>query len=215
MEKGTQGCHLQVSLMASAAGEATAYFGASASSSTGLGSINAEHTSSQQFGPGNAQVLRFHLPDAVYQSILGITAEDERRSQIVVDLCADEADASSIKTQRSMLRLHEDKETVQVVRQTVQVGSITRNLEALYGTMPNAKAVSGGGSPVERSSGNEDPDGGDCVICLSKPRDVAILHCRHVCLCTSCAKITSSTWSFQCPVCRGRVAAMVGLASST
>merc|ERR1711982_207640 len=61
------------------------------------------------------------------------------------------------------------------------------------------------------SLGNAETEGGDCVICLPKPREVVILHCRHVCLCKSCAKITSSTWSFQCPVCRGRVSAMVGL----
>merc|ERR1712185_435890 len=46
-------------------------------------------------------------------------------------------------------------------------------------------------------------EGTECVICLTNPRDTVVLHCRHVCLCSTCAAVTSSTWSFQCPVCRG------------
>mmetsp|Transcript_16388 Transcript_16388/g.40469 ORF Transcript_16388/g.40469 Transcript_16388/m.40469 type:complete len:309 (-) Transcript_16388:308-1234(-) len=55
-------------------------------------------------------------------------------------------------------------------------------------------------------------DGQECVVCLSAPREVVVLHCKHVCLCKACANVTSSTWSYQCPICRGRVAAFVGVA---
>ena len=51
----------------------------------------------------------------------------------------------------------------------------------------------------------------ECVVCLTEPRSVVVLHCKHVCLCRQCASVTSSTWSYQCPICRGRVAAFVGL----
>lgn len=51
----------------------------------------------------------------------------------------------------------------------------------------------------------------ECVVCLTAPREVAVLHCKHVCLCKPCASVTSSTWSYQCPICRGRVAAFVGI----
>lgn len=57
-------------------------------------------------------------------------------------------------------------------------------------------------------------EGDECVICLSNPKEVVILHCRHVCLCKHCSTITSSTWSYQCPVCRGRVSAMCALADT-
>merc|ERR1712129_491999 len=100
------------------------------------------------------------------------------------------------------LKLGEDFDSVSIARQLVQRGAAVHDLQVLYGTLPN---------PNGRPTTAGDAEGGDCVICLSKPRDVAILHCRHVCLCSSCAKITSSTWSFQCPVCRGRVAATVSL----
>mmetsp|Transcript_9853 Transcript_9853/g.17912 ORF Transcript_9853/g.17912 Transcript_9853/m.17912 type:complete len:128 (+) Transcript_9853:478-861(+) len=124
----------------------------------------------------------------------------------MLDLRADDSDPKAVTAQRSFLKLSADGNgEVQVEKQLVQCGVLVRQLDALYGTMPNPRA--GNSSPAAEG----EADGGDCVICLSNPREVAILHCRHVCLCLTCAQITSSTWSFQCPVCRGRVAAMVGL----
>merc|ERR1712203_913433 len=131
---------------------------------------------------------------------------DTEKHQLVVDLRADSSDANAVTVQRTFLKLGVspgDVTHVAVHKQMVQRGAAVRGLDSLYGTMPN---------PLQAE--RTDLEGGDCVICLSKPRDVAILHCRHVCLCATCAQITSSTWGFECPVCRGRVAAMVGLTES-
>mmetsp|Transcript_30666 Transcript_30666/g.57381 ORF Transcript_30666/g.57381 Transcript_30666/m.57381 type:complete len:171 (-) Transcript_30666:115-627(-) len=119
---------------------------------------------------------------------------------VVLDLLADSSDDKAVTAQRSYLQLpRAEGGEVHIVKQLVKCGEVIRMLDALYGTLPNP-----------RRPGSM--EGGECVICLEKPREVAILHCRHVCLCFACAQITSSTWSFQCPVCRGRVAAMVGIA---
>jgi len=79
-------------------------------------------------------------------------------------------------------------------------------MQQLFGAvMPpyaNTDAWAGGGAPNEPQ---------ECVVCLTAPREVAVLHCKHVCLCKPCASVTSSTWSYQCPICRGRVAAFVGI----
>lgn len=75
------------------------------------------------------------------------------------------------------------------------------------GPVHTAQALYGSPKPVLT-------DGDECVICLTNPKEVVILHCRHVCLCKACATITSSTWSYQCPVCRGRVSAMCALADA-
>ncbi|CAJ1452571.1 unnamed protein product [Effrenium voratum] len=123
--------------------------------------------------------------------------EKEDHHHVMLDLRANFG-SEAVVAQRSFLHL--DGGEVQVRRQLVECHSGARTtvrcLEPLYGTLPNGRQPA-----VE----------GECVICLEKPKEVAILHCRHVCLCFSCAQITSSTWSFQCPVCRGRVAGMVGL----
>eukprot|EP00439_Symbiodinium_sp_Y106_P021061 s396_g2.t1 len=121
--------------------------------------------------------------------------------QVILDLTSDSSDDRAVTAQRNCLQLSPASE-VHVLKQLVRCGQAVRILEALYGTLPNPRMLGG----AESAGG-----GGECVICLEKPREVAILHCRHVCLCLACAKITSSTWSFQCPVCRGRVAGMVGM----
>jgi len=82
--------------------------------------------------------------------------------------------------------------------------TITWSIErvACAGTIHTAQPLFG--SPKPSGSG----EGDECVICLTNPKEVVILHCRHVCLCHSCATTSSTSWSYQCPVCRGRVSAM-------
>jgi len=207
VEKDGKGCFLKAGFMASVAGEAVVYFRAAGLSDDSLEAPEAQQVTRQRFEAGNAQLLRLFLcADDVRSGLDGFTEEDGKH-QLVLDLRADSADANSVTVQRTALKVPEEGDNLQVVKQWVQCGSNVRCLGALYGTLPNpTKRTS-----VDSTASSGDADGGDCVICLSKPRDVVILHCRHVCLCTACAKITSSTWSFQCPVCRGRVAAMVGL----
>ncbi|KAJ9180203.1 hypothetical protein P3X46_008479 [Hevea brasiliensis] len=43
--------------------------------------------------------------------------------------------------------------------------------------------------------------GKECVICLTKPKDTVILPCRHMCLCSVCAKVLR-LHSNKCPICR-------------
>lgn len=43
----------------------------------------------------------------------------------------------------------------------------------------------------------------ECVICLSKQAEVALIVCGHCCLCRKCAEaIVSDDGSLQCPICR-------------
>lgn len=181
-----------------ATGTATASFLATREEVVGgaLTAPSASSSASLRFGAETRQSGRLFLSATLPESL-----KDFDGHHVVLDLRADSEDPASVTLQRSILRLSpEGAGEVHVEKQLVQCGSIVRPLDALYGTMPNP-----------RSSKADKDEGGDCVICLSNPREVAILHCRHVCLCSTCAKVTSSTWSFQCPVCRGRVAAMVGL----
>ncbi|CAH8371132.1 unnamed protein product [Eruca vesicaria subsp. sativa] len=46
-----------------------------------------------------------------------------------------------------------------------------------------------------------DIDAKECVVCLSEPRDTIVLPCRHMCMCSECAKALRFQKN-ECPVCR-------------
>merc|ERR1719215_776647 len=196
--------------MASATGTCAVYFQAHSDDIQSMTELEARQVARETFESGVGQQLRFFLTKDSLEKCLENWSESKNGCYTcVVDLSVDQCRPREISMQRSLLKFGEDGESVSVSKQWVRVGSVIRCLEPLYGTIPNAHRTS-----ISSDAVPLDSDGGDCVICMSKPRSVAILHCRHVCLCSACAKITSSTWSFQCPVCRGRVAAMVGVATT-
>jgi len=43
---------------------------------------------------------------------------------------------------------------------------------------------------------------------MTEPRDTAVLPCRHMCLCNSCAEVLRHQ-SNKCPICRSTVRSMV------
>lgn len=210
IESGKDGCFVRLKFSALSAGEVITYFNVTESSAADDGKtmpeLQASQVSRQQFSAGSSQAARLYLCKDLEADLAGFT-EAKDKHPLVIELKADSSDPKAITMQRSCLKLNSDNTGAQVTVQKIRCGTAVRTLQALYGTMPSPKDV----GRVDSGTSLGDAEGGECVICLSKPREVAILHCRHVCLCRSCATITSSTWSFQCPVCRGRVAAMVGL----
>lgn len=48
----------------------------------------------------------------------------------------------------------------------------------------------------------------ECIICLSEPRDTAVLPCRHMCFCSYCAGIVRLQCE-KCPICRQRVVSLL------
>mmetsp|Transcript_33007 Transcript_33007/g.60111 ORF Transcript_33007/g.60111 Transcript_33007/m.60111 type:complete len:285 (+) Transcript_33007:156-1010(+) len=208
IERAQEGHFLKLKVSSASGGEVVVFFLAKVAGEDGgkdLPELEANQVSRQTFSRGSSQAFRVFLCKDLSASLEGFK-EDKERYTLVVDLRADSSDARAITVERSFLKLNSEGTSAQIVSQMVKCGSAIRTLQALYGTLPNPR--------LGRENTSGDPESGECVICLSKPREVAILHCRHVCLCRSCATITSSTWSFQCPVCRGRVAAMVGTENS-
>mmetsp|Transcript_101497 Transcript_101497/g.287586 ORF Transcript_101497/g.287586 Transcript_101497/m.287586 type:complete len:344 (+) Transcript_101497:125-1156(+) len=59
-----------------------------------------------------------------------------------------------------------------------------------------------------RSLDEVDCGSADCVICLSAPRDTAVLPCRHMCFCSYCAGIVRLQCD-RCPVCRQKVKSLL------
>jgi len=185
-----------------------------------LPTLEAAQVSTLPYLPGSKQSMDLFLcagplADCLANSKSAETQKEGREwHELVIDLvtqsshCPSEADGGdrAVTAQRSTLKFNDDCKSAHIVSQAITCGQQYQQ-QALYGVLPHPKLLRSGTSSTELA--NPTGESGDCVICLSKPRCVAILHCRHVCLCKSCAAITSSTWSFQCPVCRGHVAAMV------
>ena len=48
----------------------------------------------------------------------------------------------------------------------------------------------------------------ECVICMSEPRDTTVLPCRHMCMCSECAKVLRLQ-SNKCPICRTSIESLL------
>ncbi|XP_021770600.1 probable E3 ubiquitin-protein ligase LOG2 [Chenopodium quinoa] len=79
---------------------------------------------------------------------------------------------------------------VKVLKQILWVNGMRYELQEIYGI----------GNSVESDFDGNDP-GKECVICLSEPRDTTVLPCRHMCMCSGCAKVLRFQTN-RCPICR-------------
>ncbi|XP_057954962.1 probable E3 ubiquitin-protein ligase LOG2 [Malania oleifera] len=77
-----------------------------------------------------------------------------------------------------------------VVKQILWVNGMRYELQEIYGI----------GNSVDCDFDGNDP-GKECVICLSEPRDTTALPCRHMCMCSGCAKVLRFQTN-RCPICR-------------
>ncbi|KAK6943785.1 hypothetical protein RJ641_024887 [Dillenia turbinata] len=79
---------------------------------------------------------------------------------------------------------------VRVIKQILWVDGSRYELQEIYGI----------GNSVDSDFDGNDP-GKECVICLSEPRDTTVLPCRHMCMCSGCAKVLRFQTN-RCPICR-------------
>ncbi|KAJ1395950.1 Zinc finger, RING-type [Sesbania bispinosa] len=79
---------------------------------------------------------------------------------------------------------------VKVIKQILWVNGMRYELQEIYGI----------GNSVE-SDLEENDQGKECVICLSEPRDTIVHPCRHMCMCSGCAKVLRFQTN-RCPICR-------------
>ncbi|KAL7003044.1 putative E3 ubiquitin-protein ligase lul4 [Sarracenia purpurea var. burkii] len=79
---------------------------------------------------------------------------------------------------------------VKVIKQILWVDGVRYELHEIYGI----------GSSTEATSSDDD-SGKECVICMTEPKNTAVLPCRHMCMCSECAK-ELRLQSNKCPICR-------------
>ncbi|PIN14308.1 putative E3 ubiquitin ligase [Handroanthus impetiginosus] len=101
-------------------------------------------------------------------------------------------DSGSTNSQITHAVFEKDKEEyqVKVVKQILWVNGMRYELQDIYGI----------GNSVEDELDGNDP-GKECVICLSAPQDTTVLPCRHMCMCSECAKVLRFQTN-RCPICR-------------
>ncbi|XP_059289812.1 probable E3 ubiquitin-protein ligase LOG2 [Lycium ferocissimum] len=79
---------------------------------------------------------------------------------------------------------------IRVVKQILWVNCMRYELQEIYGI----------GNSVDKDFDGND-NGKECVVCLSEPRDTTVLPCRHMCMCSGCAKVLRFQTN-RCPICR-------------
>lgn len=99
-----------------------------------------------------------------------------------------------------------------MLKQKIQVGATAYELQEIYGI----EGQGGGGDAARPSDGGE--EGGansrECVICMTDPRDTTVLPCRHMCMCSECAKVLRMQ-SNKCPICRTAIESLLQIKIST
>ncbi|XP_010515830.1 PREDICTED: probable E3 ubiquitin-protein ligase LUL2 [Camelina sativa] len=91
-----------------------------------------------------------------------------------------------------------------VVKQILWVNGKKYVLQEIYGI----------GSTVDDNGEDANERGKECVICLSEPRDTTVLPCRHMCMCSGCAKLLRFQTNL-CPICRQPVDRLLEITVNT
>ncbi|XP_024020192.1 probable E3 ubiquitin-protein ligase LUL4 [Morus notabilis] len=100
---------------------------------------------------------------------------------------------TSPHTQITQAVLDETKDSqyqVRVIKQILWIDEVRYELCELYGI---------GNS--DKSGFDDSEPGKECVICMMEPKNTAVLPCRHMCMCSDCAKALRAR-SNKCPICR-------------
>lgn len=103
------------------------------------------------------------------------------------------------QTTYAYLIKEEDEWTVRTVKQKIWVEGVSYELQEIYG-MQDTGVSEKKSEKMETFAG--DIEGRECVICLAAPRDTTVMPCRHMCMCTTCAKELQRQQVSRCPICR-------------
>jgi len=104
--------------------------------------------------------------------------------------------------------LAERKLKVAALKQKIQVEGASYELQEIYGIEGSGTAPADGGDAEASGASRE------CVICMTDPRDTTVLPCRHMCMCSECAK-TLRMQSEKCPICRTPIESLLQIKVSS
>ncbi|KAL6842200.1 hypothetical protein ACP4OV_027963 [Aristida adscensionis] len=93
----------------------------------------------------------------------------------------------------AIIEKHNNDLQVKVVKQILWIDGERYELQEIFGIINSTEA--------DVPNADDDDSGKECVICLTEPRDTAVMPCRHLCMCSECAKALRFQ-SNKCPICR-------------
>uniref|UniRef100_J3M6X0 RING-type E3 ubiquitin transferase n=1 Tax=Oryza brachyantha TaxID=4533 RepID=J3M6X0_ORYBR len=93
----------------------------------------------------------------------------------------------------AVIEKHNSDFQVKVVKQILWSDGEKYELQEIYGIVNSTEA--------DVPDADDGDMGKECVICLTEPRDTAVFPCRHLCMCSECAK-TLRFQTDKCPICR-------------
>nr|CAD1817187.1 unnamed protein product [Ananas comosus var. bracteatus] len=131
--------------------------------------------------PLNGDIFPLVIYAEAYPSTL---QKDELTSQSTIATCAQ-------ITQAVVEKANDGAFQVKVQNQILWVDGERYELQEIFGLCASS-------AESEVSVDNSDTE---CVICMSEPKDTAVLPCRHMCMCRECAKALRLQ-SNKCPICR-------------
>ncbi|KAL6191113.1 hypothetical protein ACLB2K_037505 [Fragaria x ananassa] len=99
-------------------------------------------------------------------------------------------------TQSVLEKNNDDPFQVKVIKQILWIDEVRYEVREIYGIATSAVGFD-----------DNDP-GKECVICMTEPKDTAVLPCRHMCMCSDCAK-ELRIQSNKCPICRQPIEALI------
>ncbi|KAG5582577.1 hypothetical protein H5410_053204 [Solanum commersonii] len=124
----------------------------------------------------------------VYQLAVKAEAFEDAQSE------PEDGNAVSVSTNSQITQAVFEKDKgefkIRVVKQILWVNGMRYELQEIYGI----------GNSVDKDFDGND-NGKECVVCLSEPRDTTVLPCRHMCMCSGCAKVLRFQTN-RCPICR-------------
>ncbi|XP_020599055.1 probable E3 ubiquitin-protein ligase LUL2 [Phalaenopsis equestris] len=124
------------------------------------------------------------FPLVIYAKACGPTAEDGQSSQ---------SSASHVQITLAIIEKNSKGEfEAKVIKQILWIAGERYELQEIFG-LDNSSS--------EQIDDGDDDIGKECVICLTEPRNTAVFPCRHLCMCSDCAK-SLRVKSNKCPICR-------------
>lgn len=112
-------------------------------------------------------------------------------------------DVSQVQSQTTVIKLREDEQGVyhaQPIKQKIQVGKTSYELQEIFGIENQQRPASGEAD----GTAEDDQNSRECVICMTEARDTTVLPCRHMCMCSICAR-QLRVQSNKCPICRTEI----------
>lgn len=100
-------------------------------------------------------------------------------------------------TQAVIEKKSEGSFEVKVMKQILWIDGVRYEVRELYGIV-NSSA---------RGFNDDDP-GKECVICMTESKDTAVMPCRHLCMCSDCAKELRLQTN-KCPICRQPITELI------